>query len=146
MCNRLVLQQFADTGLLCHLLGIETERALLASPFAGPVFESFVASEIVKAQVHAGRAKNLYVFRDGQGLEVDFVIPRGGGKLLFVEAKSTRSLRPADADPLVRLLRAAGPRATARLVHRRVPGDPDIAALRPGVRAVGVGDLPALLR
>jgi predicted AAA+ superfamily ATPase len=35
------------------------------------LFEGLIASEIVKAQVNAGRA--LYHLRDEQGLEVDFV-------------------------------------------------------------------------
>jgi predicted AAA+ superfamily ATPase len=133
---------FSDTGLVCHLLGLATEADLLRSPFAGPVFESFVASEIVKAQIHAGRPRELYGFRDEQGLEVDFLVPRGGGRLSLIEAKATRSPRPADAEPLVRLLRAAGTGdAQAFLVHRRAAGDVRTGALRPGVRAIGVEEL-----
>ena len=41
---------FVDSGLACHLLGIDTEAALRRSPFLGPLFEGFVASEIVKHQ------------------------------------------------------------------------------------------------
>jgi len=41
---------FADSGLLCHLLGIESQAALERSPFLGAVFETFVASEIVRAR------------------------------------------------------------------------------------------------
>jgi predicted AAA+ superfamily ATPase len=58
----------ADSGLACHLLGIETEEELKKSPFRGAIFEGFIASEIVKAQVHAGRRRELYYFRDQQGL------------------------------------------------------------------------------
>ncbi len=39
-------------GLACHLLGIETERALASSPFLGPLFEGFVASEVGRLVVH----------------------------------------------------------------------------------------------
>ncbi len=38
---------FADSGLACHLLGIESDRMLRQSLFLGPVFEGFVASEII---------------------------------------------------------------------------------------------------
>ena len=44
----------ADSGLACHLLGIETAAELAKSPFLGALFEGFMASEIVKAQVNAG--------------------------------------------------------------------------------------------
>ena len=39
---------FTDSGLACHLLGIGSDGALQRSPFLGPLFEGFVASEIVK--------------------------------------------------------------------------------------------------
>jgi hypothetical protein len=62
------------------LLGIETEGELDKSPFLGVLFEGFLAAEIVKAKVNAGRRLELYYFRDQQGLEVDFIVPvRGGG-------------------------------------------------------------------
>ncbi len=38
----------ADTGLLCHLLGLAKLTELERSPFIGHVFESFVAQEIAK--------------------------------------------------------------------------------------------------
>ena len=53
---------FIDSGLVCYLLGIESEGALLKSVFAGPIFEGFVASEIVKAQLNAGRRQRTLLF------------------------------------------------------------------------------------
>jgi hypothetical protein len=136
---------FADPGLACHLLGIRNEAELKRSPFAGPIFETFVASEIAKAQVHGGHAREIYFFRDEQGLEVDFVVPRGGGRLVFLEAKAARTAAPSDADPLVRLKRAAHGRSVeAFLVHRRAAGDP-ASSVRPGIRAVGAADIPAVI-
>lgn len=69
----------ADSGLACHLLGIETGAELEKSPFLGALFEGFIAAELVKTQLNAGRRRELYYFRDQQGLEVDFVVP---GKLV----------------------------------------------------------------
>jgi hypothetical protein len=60
---------FADSGLVCHLLGLQSDRELSRSPFLGAIFEGFVASEIVKHQIGSGRARELYYFRDQQGLE-----------------------------------------------------------------------------
>lgn len=137
---------FTDSGLACHLLGLDTERALAASPFLGPVFEGFVASEIAKAQTAAGRRPELYHFRDQQGLEVDFVVPTGHRQLTLVEAKASRTVRPADAEPLLRLSRAvSGYKLTRLVVHRPGPTTVGLTALRPGVRAVAVEALAALV-
>ena len=128
----------ADSGLACHLLGLESPRALERSPFLGPVFEGFVASEIAKQQANAGRRRELYFFRDQRGLEVDFLVPEGG-RLLLVEAKATRTPTPAMAEPVARLAAAVrGRPARGLLVHR---GEGGLAALRPGVAAVAVEDL-----
>ncbi len=132
----------ADSGLACHLLGIETEAELDKSPFLGALFEGFIAGEIIKAQANAGQRRELYFFRDQQGLEVDFVIPRRGGAMHLVEAKSSRTPMPRDADPMLRLAEAwknsAGPRGEIEmtLVHRPAGNSVATSALAPGVRAL----------
>lgn len=75
----------ADSGLACHLLGIETDAELKKSPFRGALFEGFMAAEIIKAQTNAGGRRELYYFRDQQGLEVDFVAPGAGGMLRLID-------------------------------------------------------------
>jgi predicted AAA+ superfamily ATPase len=136
----------ADTGLAAHLLGLENERQLGKSPFYGPLFESFVASEIVKAQINAGRKKDLYFFRNRQGLEVDFLVPKTGGRLLLVEAKATRTVRPAAADVLNKLKKSVtGYSVEAVLVHLPSEKGPSFSAVRPAVRAVAYRDIPDLV-
>jgi uncharacterized protein len=133
---------FGDPGLACHLLGIASERELIRSPFAGPIFEGFVASEIAKAQSNAGKPRALYFFRDREGLEVDFVVPRGGGRLALVEAKASRTVSPSDAESLLRLRRAVGrPGVEALVAYRSASSDVAGSALRPDVRAVGIDGL-----
>lgn len=136
----------ADAGLACFLLGIETEKQLDSSPFLGPIFEGFVASEIVKSQLNAGGRKEIYHFRDQQGLEVDFVVPGKKGQIAFVEAKATRTVRPDLAKGLEKLGAAAGTAREGRprcfVVHRGGAAGLATTALRPGVRAV---PLPGLL-
>jgi len=83
----------ADSGLACHLLGIETAAELERSPFLGPLFEGLVASELVKAQANAARRREIYHFRDRQGLEVDFVVPGESGTVRLIEAKASREAR-----------------------------------------------------
>lgn len=130
---------WTDTGLLAFLLGFETRRDLERSPHVGAVFEAFVASEIIKRQLARGRTRELYWFRDHQGLEVDFVVPERAGSIDLVEVKWTRTPVPGMANGIRALLPRFGARKVRGwLVYR---GAPDLApevALAPGVRAVSV--------
>jgi len=132
---------FSDSGLVCHLLGIETEAELRRSPFLGAIFEGFVATEIVKAQIHRGRRRELYYFRDQQGLEVDFVVPAKQNTLELIEAKATHTPTPAMAKSLMRLRDAVAQHASARtvrmtLVHQAARADAGITSLGDGVHAI----------
>ena len=77
----------ADTGLLCALLNIRSQEALLESPAAGAVWETFVFAQLRDRERRAGRLGSLYFWRD-RTREVDFVIDIGG-KLELFEAKWT---------------------------------------------------------
>lgn len=136
---------FLDSGLVCHLLGIATQSALAHSPFSGAVFEGFIASEIVKSQVNNGRRRELYFFRDEQGLEVDFLVPTGPARLLLLEAKATRTLRPDMAAPMERLKKVIKRYQTQSAVIGLENKDGALSAIRPGIRAVSLKDLPSLL-
>ena len=130
----------ADPGLACHLLGIETQSELERSPFLGALFEGLVASEIIKAQLGVGRRRELYHFRDQQGLEVDFVVPGANGSVTLVEAKASRTPVPAMAAGLSRLADAwrGHARGTVRqiVVHRPAQSAVASRALAPGVTAI----------
>ena len=131
----------ADSGLACHLLGVDSPAELAKSPFHGALFEGFVASEIVKAQLNAGRRRELYYFRDEQGLEVDFVMPDRGGGVSLVECKAARTVTPAMAVPMQRLaeaLRKKRPHRTKvelNLVHQSPKIPAATRAVAPGVQA-----------
>jgi len=134
---------FSDSGLACHLLRIDTLAVLRKSPVYGALFEGFVASEIAKLQLNAGRRLELYYFRDQQGLEVDFVVPQATRKLLLIEAKATRTPTPAMTKSLQRLRASIeGYRTTAALVHAGVERSHAGRTIVPGVSALS---LPALL-
>jgi uncharacterized protein len=130
---------FVDSGLICHLLGIRTQSELERSPFLGAIFEGFIASEILKSQVNAGARKELYYFRDQQGLEVDFLVPVPGEELWMIECKATKTVHPAMANPLVSLGRAVRRTNTrSMVVHRASPAAAAMRALVPGVEALPV--------
>jgi hypothetical protein len=132
----------ADSGLACHLLGIDTAAELARSPFRGALFEGFIAAEIVKAQLNAGRRRELYHFRDEQGLEVDFLVPGRAGTVDLVECKAGRTVTPSMAAPMLRLataLRAGRGQAAETkmfLVHQSPLAGALTTAVAPGVRAL----------
>ena len=132
----------ADSGLACYLLGIDTEAELEKSPFLGALFEGFIAAEIVKAQANSGRRRELYYFRDQQGLEVDFIVPAKGGGMRLIEAKASRTVVPGMARSIERLAAAWPQRSHARRIVERlvVHRPPRVAvassALAPGVKAI----------
>jgi hypothetical protein len=137
---------FTDSGLACHLLGIATARELARSPFAGPVFEGFVASEIIKQQINLGARRELYYFRDQRGLEVDFVVPAGSGRLVLVEAKASQTVYPQAAGSLLRLADSMHRRTTRCIVVHAATGGEAATALGGGALAMGLAGLLEALR
>lgn len=76
-----------DTGLIAHLLGIQTPQEMQAHPNQGNFFETFVVTEIVKSWAHNGKKPDFYFYRDNKGMEIDLLI-HANGKYYPVEIKS----------------------------------------------------------
>ncbi|MBM3794954.1 MAG: ATP-binding protein [Acidobacteria bacterium] len=138
---------WTDSGLLCHLLGIRTGQELERSPFLGAIFEGFIAAELVKSQINRGLRRELYFFRDEQGLEVDFLFPGPKQTLWLIECKAGHTVVPSMAKSVLALARAAKETTKTRciVVHRRLPGAPKTTALAPGAEAVDMDDLIKLV-
>ena len=136
-----------DSGMACHLLGVRTLAELNRSPFLGALFEGFVASEILKHQVYRGRRRELYHFRDQQGLEVDFLFPGDNGALWMVECKASKTVQPAMAGPLQSLRRSMGSRAPLRaaVIHQKSAAALPLRVLAPQVEALDVQSFVAAL-
>lgn len=64
---------FVDSGLLCHLLRLETKEELLLSRYKGAVVETFAISELVKHRLNNAKKPNLTFYRDTKGFEVDTI-------------------------------------------------------------------------
>jgi predicted AAA+ superfamily ATPase len=127
---------WCDTGLVCHLLGIESQAELERSPFLGSIFEGSVATEILKSQINRGRRKELYYFRDQQGLEVDFLLPQAHARFWLIEAKASKTVRSTMAAPMLALSRSTGRRAErCVVVHRSSPSSREFPGLAKGVEA-----------
>ena len=81
---------FYDTGLVCWLIGIRTPEQLRSHPLRGPIFETWVISEIVKHRMNLGETRGLFFYRNRDGAEVDLVIEHPSSVTL-VEAKSSQT-------------------------------------------------------
>ncbi|MDD5092092.1 MAG: ATP-binding protein [Candidatus Wallbacteria bacterium] len=90
---------FYDSGLICSLLGIENSAQLVTHYLRGSIFESFVASELMKYRTNRGIADGLYFFRDKTGHEIDCIVEAGGKPVAF-EAKSGRTVVPDHLDSI----------------------------------------------
>jgi len=78
---------FVDTGLACHLLGIRDARQLELHPLRGALFETWVASEILKSRRNRGFSADLFHLREARGAKIDLLVGVGTS-IQAVEIKS----------------------------------------------------------
>jgi len=78
---------FTDPGLACWLLGLQKAEQLQHHAYRGPLFETWVLSELLKCRYNKGLVSNLYFWRDKTGNEVDLLVDRGAS-LTPIEVKS----------------------------------------------------------
>jgi predicted AAA+ superfamily ATPase len=90
---------FTDTGLLCNLLRIRDPADIAIHAMRGPIFETFIAAEYLKAFTHRGVHSPISFWRDRTGHEVDLVID-DGKRLLPIEVKVSRTVTGALYDGL----------------------------------------------
>ena len=135
---------WGDSGLACYLLGITSDAELQRSPFLGQLFEGFVAAEILKIQANEGARKELYYFRDQQGLEVDFLLPRPNAGLWLIECKAGKTVRSTMAAPLLSLRRALGKRSKRLIiVHQKSVSTLATKTVTSNVEALDLGQFVA---
>lgn len=100
-----------DAGLACHLLRIEEPRQLESHPLRGELFETMIVGEMLKRRLNAGRAANLFFYREAGGAEVDLVLEYADG-VYPIEIKAASTYTPRFAAGLSRLS-AVSPRGGA---------------------------------
>ncbi len=100
-----------DTGLACFLAGLRRAEDLQHSPLAGPLWETLVASELRRRQLHREGSSDLAFWRD-RTKEADFLLHRAGAFALG-EAKWTEHPDRRDAVALLRVA-AELPRGSVR--------------------------------
>lgn len=123
---------FTDTGILCFLAGLRDAAHAAAGPMSGPIFETAVLAELVKALGRGGRDPEVYFWRTSTGIEVDFVVDTGS-TLIPIEVKTSATPRPAMAAGIVAFRELLGAKtAPGYVVHAgdvRLPLAPDVTAL-----------------
>ncbi len=86
-----------DTGLLHHLLQIQSPRQLASHPCMGTSWESLVIEEILRTLNTAGIGYCAYYYRKSAGAEIDLVLEGKFGLIPFeikhTQAVNTRHLR-----------------------------------------------------
>ncbi len=90
-----------DSGLLCWLVGLRSPEQLALHPLRGPIFETWVFTELLKARLHRGLAPDLHHYRDHAGREIDIVLADASAAQA-IEVKSTET---PFLDPLLAMKR-----------------------------------------
>ncbi len=91
-----------DTGLLHHLLNIDSLAGLESHPIRGASWEGFVIEDMLRRERIKYPHSQAYFWRTAAGAEIDLLIDRGD-QLHAIEVKTARASSPH----LARLLRAA---------------------------------------
>ena len=79
---------FMDTGLCSYLTNWDNSQVLESGAMSGAIFETYVASEIIKSYAHNIKEPNIYYYRDKDKREIDVIIERNG-KLYPIEIKKS---------------------------------------------------------
>lgn len=106
---------FLDTGIATFLLGLHAKEPLMQGPMRGPIFETMVVSEWVKAFCNRGERPELYYWRSKAGVEVDLIIDRNG-RLYPIEIKATSTVMPGHTESLIKWKELAGNMAEGGLI------------------------------
>lgn len=99
-----------DTGLACHLMGLQPRRLDDAPNLLGPLLENFVLMELRKQCGWSDIGVSLYHYRTHTGQEVDVVLESGEGRVVGLEVKASTSLGAGDLKGLKALQEVAGSR------------------------------------
>lgn len=92
---------FVDTGLLCYLLGIDSETRFFRAGERGHIFENMVIMEKIKQLSFEPDFSQVYYYRTDSGEEIDLLVERKN-QLEAYEIKLTQTLSRDLAAPLHR--------------------------------------------
>lgn len=131
---------FWDVGLACHLLGIERAEQVASHPLVGPLFETFVVTELMKQRLNRVREPKLYYWRDNAGHEVD-LLHESGDDLVPIEIKSGATIQ-RDALKGIEYYCTLNPKASPGVV---IYGGNELQNRSNGLRIVGFSQIGNLM-
>lgn len=99
-----------DTGLACHLMGVDARRLERDGVLLGALVENFVAMELRKQASWSASLPSLFHWRTQSRQEVDLVLETRAGDVVGVEVKSAATVNLADFRGLRSLQEALGSR------------------------------------
>jgi predicted AAA+ superfamily ATPase len=85
-----------DTGLLCHLRGVNEAGLVVDRNRAGHILENFVVMELQKQRAWSNEMPRLHHFRNLAGREVDVVLETPDGRLVGIEIKASAQVGDSD--------------------------------------------------
>ena len=106
-------------GVAAYLLGIREPDQLRTHPLRGALFESWIASEIMKRSAHQGLRQALFHYRDAAGLEVDLIVS-DAQRVMLLEAKSGATIASDFTHAVDRLARVVRERELQRIISTHV--------------------------
>lgn len=122
-----------DTGLLCHLLGLDRDALKSNKTLGGHVFENFICMELIKQMGWSDVNAELHHFRTHTGQEVDFVLEGPEGKIVGIEVKYKKSCNLSDLNGLKKLKELSGEKFYKGIIlyqgNKPIFMDKDIVAL-----------------
>lgn len=126
-----------DVGLCAFLTGVRRRDDLNNSPLVGPLWETLVASELRRSQLHRLGGSDMYFWRD-RTKEADFLFHHGGR---FELADAKWSELPSDRDA-AQLNRIAGELPADSVISRTlICRCQHSFTLSSGVRAMALDDV-----
>jgi hypothetical protein len=99
-----------DSGLHCHLLGLDAKRLVEDRKLLGSVLENFVVQELTRLASWSEVRPRLFHYRTHAGLETDVILEDGSGSVVGVEVKARTTVRQRDFRTLRTLAASLGER------------------------------------
>ncbi|MCF6244528.1 MAG: ATP-binding protein [Sulfurovum sp.] len=84
-----------DTGVLCHLLRITNTEEYEVSHYKGDILETFIYTELLKANTYASSRAALSYYRTSDKKEIDFIL-EFSNSVVAIEVKASKSVSKSD--------------------------------------------------
>lgn len=98
---------FYDTGLLCHLLKVNSKKILQDHALKGSLFENLMIAEYVKQMYHQDELQDIWFWRESSGHEVDLLVETENG-FNVAEFKSSMTVMPHMFKPMQKFEEISG--------------------------------------